>query len=295
MQTLERLRRQRRVAEDLHSVVGTMKGLAAVSVRRYQRAVDALDDYVATIELAMRVVLRHQPDLLTGADPVPRDRVAVVFGSDQGLCGPVNRQVADHAHHVLGAARTAPDEPHVVAVGVRLASELERAGLRPAEIDRQPGSVEAMTPAVQDLLVRVDQWRHGGAGRRIVLIHPRPRAGTGATYEPVAVALWPLDPRALAALAARPWPTRMLPDHRLPWWDLFAGLVRERLFATAFRAYAETAAAVDLSRLAAMQAAEQNIETRLEELGLQYHQLRQSAITEELLDVTAGFEALGGV
>jgi F-type H+-transporting ATPase subunit gamma len=43
-----------------------------------------------------------------------------------------------------------------------------------------------------------------------------------------------------------------------------------------------------------MQAAEKNIEDRLKELSLQYHQLRQSTITEELLDIVAGFETLKG-
>jgi F-type H+-transporting ATPase subunit gamma len=41
-----------------------------------------------------------------------------------------------------------------------------------------------------------------------------------------------------------------------------------------------------------MQSAERNIEDRLEELQGTFHQLRQSAITEELRDVVAGFETL---
>jgi len=32
----------------------------------------------------------------------------------------------------------------------------------------------------------------------------------------------------------------------------------------------------------------------LKELRLQYHQQRQSTITEELMDIVAGFEALAG-
>ena len=41
-----------------------------------------------------------------------------------------------------------------------------------------------------------------------------------------------------------------------------------------------------------MQNAEKNIEERLAELQRQFHQLRQSTITSELLDIVAGFEAL---
>ncbi len=42
-----------------------------------------------------------------------------------------------------------------------------------------------------------------------------------------------------------------------------------------------------------MQAAEKNIEERLDELNAVYHGQRQDAITSELLDIVSGVEALG--
>jgi F-type H+-transporting ATPase subunit gamma len=59
-----------------------------------------------------------------------------------------------------------------------------------------------------------------------------------------------------------------------------------------YLAAAESLASENASRIAAMQSAERNIEDRLEELQGTFHQLRQSAITEELRDVVAGFETL---
>jgi F-type H+-transporting ATPase subunit gamma len=47
------------------------------------------------------------------------------------------------------------------------------------------------------------------------------------------------------------------------------------------------------SRLTAMQKAEQNVEEQLDNLNAQFNRQRQNAITEELLDIVAGFEALG--
>jgi F-type H+-transporting ATPase subunit gamma len=43
-----------------------------------------------------------------------------------------------------------------------------------------------------------------------------------------------------------------------------------------------------------MQAAEHSIQERLEDLRTQFRYQRQHAITEELLDLFAGFEALHG-
>jgi len=43
-----------------------------------------------------------------------------------------------------------------------------------------------------------------------------------------------------------------------------------------------------------MQAAERNIEERLDEITIKYNRRRQDSITSELLDVVSGFEALTG-
>jgi F-type H+-transporting ATPase subunit gamma len=69
-------------------------------------------------------------------------------------------------------------------------------------------------------------------------------------------------------------------------------LIRQYLFAVLYRALAESLASENAARLASMQAAEKNIEERSDELTARYHRRRQNAITEELLDVTAGFEVL---
>jgi len=51
-------------------------------------------------------------------------------------------------------------------------------------------------------------------------------------------------------------------------------------------------ASENASRLAAMRGAERNISDRITELTAQFHQQRQMTITEELLDIASGFEAL---
>ena len=296
METLESLRRQLRTAEDVEAVVSTRKGLAAVNVRRYQRASDAMVAYVRTIELGLQAVLRQHPELLAPAPPhrgdTPRE-VLVVFGSDQGLCGPINRHVADHARAEVTAVPAPAGGRLVVAVGLRLAHELERVGLPATVSTRQPATPEAIAPHVRDLVVRIDAWRSAQDTSRVRLVHARPVQRGALSYEPEAVTLWPLDPVRLADLRVRPWPTRALPSFRGPWEAVFSHLVRERLFATVYLAEAASLAAIEASRLVAMQAAEHSLEERLEDLHERFHRQRQAAITAELLDVIAGAEAAG--
>ena len=72
---------------------------------------------------------------------------------------------------------------------------------------------------------------------------------------------------------------------------LFSRTVRQYFFVALFRACAESLAGENASRIASMQAAARSIEERISELTTDYNQLRQTAITEEILDVVNGFEA----
>jgi F-type H+-transporting ATPase subunit gamma len=106
--------------------------------------------------------------------------------------------------------------------------------------------------------------------------------------------IWPLDQAWLRSIAGRPWPSRRLPIFTMTPDRLFASLVRQHLFVTIFRASAQSLTSEHATRLMAMQAAERNIDERLEEMNGRFRRMRQQSITDELLDVVAGFESLTG-
>ena len=91
---------------------------------------------------------------------------------------------------------------------------------------------------------------------------------------------------------ALPWPTPTPPQVIGPETTMLEALVGEYLFASLFRASAESLASEHASRLAAMQRAERSIDELLATLAAASHRLRQSSIDEELFDVIAGFTAL---
>lgn len=292
METLETLRRQITAADELHDVVGTMKALAATSMRRYLAVVETLSEHVRTIELGLQIVLRRHPELLGPEKaPEPVRLGMIVFGSDQGLCGPVNRHVAEFARRV-GRSHPPDRERLVAAVGLRQAAELRAVGLPPQATFREAVSPDAIARDVQDLLAQIDVWRSRHRVTRVDLVHPRPLTSATATHEPVLVQLWPISPDHLRSLAERPWLTNNLPTFTMDWPDVFSGLVRQYLLIALERAYAESLAGVATSRVSAMQAAESNIEDRLSDLTGRYQRERQASITEEILDVTSGYEAL---
>ena len=163
--------------------------------------------------------------------------------------------------------------------------------------DQQPSgfknsrrSLSDNTPAVHALAVEIDRWTtDGGVGRVSILFNRR----VGATAaEPTLRPVFPLPQEQLDALATSPWPSSRLPIYRMDRAKLLLWLVGQRIFVLLFRALAESLASEHASRRAAMQSAERNIIEHCDGLMSAYRQKRQEAVTRELLDILAGFEAL---
>lgn len=291
METTEGLKRRINSVTDLASIVRTMKTLAAVSIRQYERAVESLVDYNRTVMLGLQVLLDNRPAGGASAGSTRPGRLgAIIFGSDQGMCGQFNEQVAGYALEMLTGLATARAAPSVLAVGVRTIGRLEDARQAVTGILPVPGSADGITTLVQQALWHIDRWQSEAGVTEVALFYNAPLPGM--TYAPRHLHLLPVDARWLADLTGQPWPSRVLPTYTMDWERLFSALIRQYLFVSIYRACANSLACENAARLVTMQAAERNIEEHLEELNRRYHEQRQTAITTELLDIVSGFEVL---
>ncbi len=287
MPTTDAITRRINTAEDLRSLVRTMKALAVVNIRDYEEAAAALDDYAAAVTLGFQALLHIRPDTLP---PRPARHAAprvgaVVLGSDYGLCGSFNEQVA-----AFYLARRPAGTVSLLALGTRIAARLEDRGHVPDAVLALPASATRIVTLVQELLARVAGWRDAGTVDAVRIYGNAPYGQSG--YRPREEALLPLDEEALRRSAAAPWRPRARPAVAGDWDAVFSALVQEHLFVTLHRAIAQSLACENASRLAAMHAAERNIDGRLHDLRGQFHRERQTAITTELLDVVSGYEVL---
>jgi len=293
MATLETVRKKIGTAEELQSVVKVMKGLAASSIRQFEEAVESLVEYSRTIELGLQTLLLSRVELRTA--PPPRGKKierlgAVIFGSDQGMCGRFNQLIAEHAVNAIRAENLPDENVSTLIVGSRIVPLLEMEGFTVGEQVSPATSLAGITPVIRQMLAVILRWREEGDFDRILLCYNEAHGGT--VYESHTHQLFPLDATWLEEVRTRKWPTNRLPIYTIAWDELFASLIREHIYIALFRAAAESLASENASRLASMQAAERNIEERLEALGARYRLTRQHTITEELLDIIAGFEAL---
>lgn len=290
MPALDALRRRIDSIARLLSVVRTMKVLAAASIRQYEQAVAALADYERTIELGLQVVMRSArgPRLRRAARPAERPAL-VVIGSDQGMCGGFNEDVTRCAAPLATPRSPGARAARVLAIGERCAGRLGAAGAPAAERMHLPASIAGIGGLVQDVAALIERWLAREGVDRVVLIHNRSEQWR---TRPVVRQLLPLDPGWLRSLRRRAWPTRVAPMFVQDGEELFHALVRQHLWVALYRAVAESQEAENFARLRAMQAAEHNVEEHLAGVRRSYDRRRQDAITEELMDVVVGCEAL---
>ncbi len=273
-----------------------MKALAASSIGQYERAVIALHDYYRNLELALSAALRAkarfaQPSgaaRAPAAPAPPRPTGAIVFGSDQGLVGRFNETLMEFATAELTSR---PGKlTRIWAVGERMQALIDPALVASPTAWPVPSSVAAITPLVGRILLDIAAARERGAVAEIHVFHNRPRGS--AAYDPVGRRLLPLDAAWRNGMAAVRWPTHNPPQIIDPAAPALEAFIRGYLFVVLFQACAESLAAENASRLAAMQRAEKNIREILDDLKGRYRRLRQESIDDELFEVVAGYDSL---
>jgi F-type H+-transporting ATPase subunit gamma len=284
METEHALRQRIKTVADIRAIVRTMKALAAVSGRQYEAVLKALGEYTQTVDMGLQVALRGSVFPKPGRKQAPERLAAVIFGSDVGLCGRFNEDLAGYAIDKMNGFHVPIAGRRVLAVGSRIDARMGELGHPVEETFLTPGSAAAITPTVRQILSKLDEWQQQSI-EQVLLFYSH-------SGSPHLLHLLPVDLRQFRRLAQEPWPSRVLPCYSLDAERMLAALIREHLFVSLFRACAESLTAENQMRLRAMQAAEKNIQDKLDELVFEYRNRRQDAIDAELLDIGAGFEAI---
>ncbi|MFT6268882.1 MAG: F-type H+-transporting ATPase subunit gamma [Alphaproteobacteria bacterium] len=290
------LQRKMDSADDLRSVVRTMKSMAASSISQYEQAVLSLEDYYRTIELGLIAGLhnRHCVQLaiegsegkaLLASSKSPIG--VIIFGSDQGLVGQFNDTLLSFMVQTL---KNESASTLFWPVGERMQSGLKEQKLKCTRYFPLPRTMESITSLVTEVLLEIEAQRKFSKVDDIYLFFNAPLSNTG--YAPQLQKLLPLDKKWQHKLVSEHWPGKSLPELINGQQRCLISLIHEYLFVSIFKACTASLASENASRLAAMQRAEKNIEELQKNLHRTYHRKRQKAIDEELFDLVGGFEAL---
>jgi F-type H+-transporting ATPase subunit gamma len=265
---------------ELQDIVGAMRAVAAIRVQEAQAALDGTRAYAEVIGAAIAEALPllpappRRPAALPGA-PMG----TVLFMAEHGFTGAFNDQLADA---LGGAGERGAD---LFVVGGRGRALLEERGLRPAFATDMATHVGAVTDTARRIAGALYQRFERGRLATVEIVFFRHQGGGRRSLE--RQSLLPVDLEAFgSSRAAAPPLTNLAPA------TLIEGLIEEYLFAELAHAAMESFASENGARLATMQSARDKLDQRLLELGALESRLRQEQITDELLEIITGTEAV---
>jgi len=263
---------------ELLEIIGAMRSLAGMRVQESQRALPGVRRYAASVAEAIGaalLLLPQAPEVLPGGGR----RAVILCAGEHGFVGAFNERLLEAAE-----SRLEPTDL-LFMVGSRGAALVAERGRNltwthpmASRVSGVPEVIDSLTHELYERIVR-------GEIGRVELVSSRYRHGVAASIEHRL--LLPLDTAALALTQPR-----QAPLHNLRPTQLLERLMAEYIFALLIEAVIESIGSENAARLAAMEAAHDNVEKKLGELHLTAREARQEEITAELLDLIAGTEAL---
>lgn len=264
--------------EELEHIIGAMRSLASMRVLEADRALGGVREYAATLATAIADALLLWSDRSTPATPVEAHRALVLCTSEHGFVGGFNERLLEAARGKL-----APED-RLLILGTRGAMLAEGRGWRSLASFAAPTRLASVPEAVRGIVTELYRLIARGEIGRAEVVFVRTERGMAPRVET----------RALFPLSLPPSPgaaARLPPLHHLPPAILLEKLAAEYVFALLTEAATESLASENAARFNAMEAAEDHLSHRLEELGREACQARQEEVTTELLDLVAGSEA----
>jgi F-type H+-transporting ATPase subunit gamma len=294
MATAREIRRRIRSVRNIAKVTGALEAVSASKVRRAQQQALASRAYArAAFEILQDVALYHESGfthpLLDQRPSVNRIGV-VLITSDRGLAGPYNTNMVRTA---IGFEKKQTVPVAYITVGRKGRDLMLRRGSTViAEFSHLPGTPSVMdiaglsrtvmddflNGAVDEVYIAytnfVNMLRQEPVVQRLLPLQPHQRGATARMGEstregPRAVYLFEPDPQSIL-------------DEILP---RFTELI-------IYQCLLESLASEHSARMVAMRNATENAHALVEDLTLSYNKARQLAITNEILDIVGGAEAL---
>lgn len=289
MATLRELKGRIGSVASSEKITGAMKMISSAKMHKAEAALRRLQPYRSTIESIISNLLTADASFSSPlAEPRPVDAVSVVvFGSDDGLCGAYNANLAKFLMHRIIEVRQKFGDAvrvNIIPVGRKMAK-----AVRFLEDDKTKISVPDVNSKSDSEDVRKfvfslrDSFLHGQVDRiELVYMHFR----SVARQVPTADCLLPLSPDALSAEGVKPSARPYIFEPSAQ--GIFESVLPMFVLSLVQEVFVENRASEQAARIMAMQSANDNAKKLLDQLKLEYNKLRQQSITTELLDIVGG-------
>ena len=292
MASLRDIRRRIASVQNTRKITKAMEMVAAAKLRRNQQRIEALRPYAGDMIEMMSDLATYSSEALNYTlvkeRPEVRTVAVVAMTGDRGLAGAFNSNVVRRALEIEGRLRADGVETRVVAVGRKGVGTLTFRGCRLEKswqgLSDRPEYHDAR--AIADYLIGLYT---SGEVDRVRLVYNHFTSPIEQTL--LDDVILPVPREAITREDGEKRPVTYLyePDPA----EILEKLLPAYVEIAVYRALLESSASEQGARMTAMRNASEAAEEMLESLTLALNRARQAAITQEILEVVAGAEALG--
>ena len=292
MASLRDIRRRIASVHNTRKITKAMEMVAAAKLRRNQQRIEALRPYAGDMIEMMTDLATYSEESLRYAlvreRPEVRTVAVVAMTGDRGLAGAFNSNVVRKAMEIERHLRGEGVETRVIAVGRKGIGTLAFRGCSLVRSWQGLSDHPDYTDAQEIARYLIELYTSGEVDRvRLVYNH---------FTSPIEQTLLddvilPVPHEALAREEKQNRPVTYLYEPEAA--DILERLLPAYVEIAVYRALLESSASEQGARMTAMRNASDSAEEMLGSLTLALNRARQAAITQEILEVVAGAEALG--
>lgn len=289
MSSLKEIRIRIKSVKNTQKITKAMKLVAASKLGKAQEAITAARPYATALDSALRRVAsalegagtEYENALLTSRDV--KHLTLVVMTSDRGLCGAFNSSIIKQAEAFI--ASHSDKTVRVVAVGRKGAEHFKR---RDIEFEAPEGIFEGLKyDKAEELAQRLANDFITGKTDAVHVLYNEFKSAINQV--PTYIQLVPVstdtgsdaDEGNLRDYLYEPDPTGVLD-----------ALVPTYISTQMWRSLLDSVAAEHGARMTAMDSATNNAKELSDKLTLAYNRARQASITQELMEIVGGCEAI---
>jgi F-type H+-transporting ATPase subunit gamma len=290
MASLKQLKDRISGVKSTKKITQAMKVVAAAKLKKARKAFEANKEYIEQMNIVSDNVFSQVTDktefpmIFTSEKPV-ENTLVIVFGSDKGLCGGFNSGLV---RHLKSKVSSIPGKKKILCVGKKI-YDVMKSQMGSVELYREAAEMDI--DAARELTISmVDRFNLGELDHCVAFYNEFVSSITQKNTSKQLIPLFSNNSEEQKEEGKKE--EKILFENEPSFEKMADGLASSCITANVFSMLLESASGEHGARMAAMDNANRNAQDIIKKVTVQYNRMRQSAVTNELIEIISGMEAI---
>jgi F-type H+-transporting ATPase subunit gamma len=299
MASLKQLKDRIVSVKSTKKITQAMKVVSASKLKKAKKAFESNMEYVEQMNILARNVFDNISDkdlfpLIFGrAESEPKGTLIIIFGSNKGLCGAFNSGLVRHLRN--GLSSISGGKKNVICIGKKVYDALKYNSSMSVELFKENNdlTVDDVRELTKSLIERFYLEEFDSC---VVFYNEFVSTMTQKSSSKNLIPLWKSEDQEETKVEGKKdqknEEEKILFENEPEIEEMANELAEQYIIANIFSTLLETASGEQGARMTAMDSANRNAEKIIKKITTVYNRTRQAAVTNELIEIISGMEAI---